>query len=124
MRGASTGHHHLRGERGKATLTRTQLEKLRRKLLDERRRILRVVQEPLSEAPSDEPVEETEAAQRAAERDQTLGVAAPERALLEDVDRALVKMDAGTYGVSEKTGDPIPYARLAAVPWAREGVDE
>ena len=97
---------------------------LRRKLLDERRRILRVVQEPLSEAPSDEPVEEAEAAQRAAERDQELGVAGPERALLAEVDRALAKMDAGTYGVSEKTGEPIPYPRLAAVPWAREGVDE
>ena len=33
-------------------------------------------------------------------------------------------MDAGTYGVSELSGDPIGFARLEAVPWARVTTDE
>jgi DnaK suppressor protein len=33
-------------------------------------------------------------------------------------------MDAGTYGTSEVSGEPIGYARLSAVPWARFSVVE
>jgi DnaK suppressor protein len=108
----------------KTMLTKAQLESLRRKLQAERRRILAVVQQPLSEAPSDEPRELEEVAQRATERDEELNVGATERAVLADVDRALAKLDAGTYGLSEKTGAAIPFERLEAVPWARQGVDE
>ncbi len=105
-------------------LTKRQLEALRQKLQAERRRILVVVQQPLSAAPSDEPRELEEVAQRTTERDEALGIGAAERAVLADVDRALAKLDAGTYGLSEKTGAPIPFERLEAVPWARQGVDE
>jgi DnaK suppressor protein len=38
--------------------------------------------------------------------------------------QALAKLGAGTYGISEKSGAPIPYERLTAVPWARHGADE
>jgi DnaK suppressor protein len=41
------------------------------------------------------------------------------RTQLVDIDEALAKIEAGTYGTSELSGDPIDYARLAAVPWAR-----
>src|SRR5204862_417786 len=41
-----------------------------------------------------------------------------------DGERALAKMDRGAYGTSEASGDPIPYARLRAVPWARVDADE
>jgi DnaK suppressor protein len=47
-----------------------------------------------------------------------------ERELLAQIDRALGRMDAGTYGVSELTGEPIEYARLMAVPWARYTASE
>jgi DnaK suppressor protein len=33
-----------------------------------------------------------------------------------DIDRALTKVDAGTYGVCDSCGDPIPEARLEALP--------
>ena len=42
---------------------------------------------------------------------------------LKDVDDALAKMEKGTYGVSEKTGEPIPLARLKANPAARTHVE-
>lgn len=106
-------------------LTRAQLDTLRRRLEEERTRIRRVLQAAEAAAPSGEPEPEMEeAAQRAAERDRQIGIAMRERALLAEVERALAKLDAGGYGLSEKTGAPIPYQRLAAVPWARQGVDE
>ncbi len=106
-------------------LTKAQLDTLRRRLEEERTRIRRLLQAAEAAAPPHEPEPELEeAAQRATERDRQMGIAARERALLAEVERALAKLDAGGYGVSEKTGAPIPYARLAAVPWARQGVDE
>jgi RNA polymerase-binding transcription factor len=45
-------------------------------------------------------------------------------ALLEDVELALRKLDAGTYGVSEQSGEPIPLERLDALPWARRTAPE
>ena len=42
---------------------------------------------------------------------------------LRDVEDALARMDAGTYGVCEKTGRPIPVERLRAYPAARTVVD-
>jgi RNA polymerase-binding transcription factor len=34
------------------------------------------------------------------------------------IERALVKIDEGTYGLSDLSGDPIPKARLEAMPEA------
>jgi DnaK suppressor protein len=43
---------------------------------------------------------------------------------LHDVEDAITKIAEGRYGLSERTGRPIGYDRLAAVPWARFAVDE
>lgn len=43
---------------------------------------------------------------------------------LEQVNRALGRMDAGTYGLSEVSGKPIPIERLEAVPYATTLVGE
>ena len=40
------------------------------------------------------------------------------------IETALAKFDAGTYGVSELSGEPIGFPRLRAVPWARLTVEE
>ncbi len=40
-----------------------------------------------------------------------------------DVVDALEKMDGGTYGICEKTGEEIPYDRLEANPAARTIID-
>lgn len=107
-----------------STLTKSQLATLRSKLEDERARLLRLLAVPEEAAPEEAGPEVEETAQRAAEREQATGVGERERALLDEVNRALAKLDAGTYGVSEETGEPIPYPRLLAVPWARQGADE
>lgn len=46
------------------------------------------------------------------------------RAQLAEVDAALQRIEDGTYGVSEVSGEPIPDERLRAVPYARRLVDE
>jgi RNA polymerase-binding transcription factor DksA len=38
---------------------------------------------------------------------------------LAEIDAALHRIRAGTYGVCEKTGKPISKARLRAIPWTR-----
>ena len=38
---------------------------------------------------------------------------------LAEVEAALNRMDRGTYGVCESCEEPIPDARLRALPWAR-----
>lgn len=43
---------------------------------------------------------------------------------LEQVKKALARIDAGTYGLSEVSGKPIPLARLEAVPSATTLVNE
>ncbi len=37
---------------------------------------------------------------------------------LEDIEAALARIDAGTYGICAACGEEIPKARLDAVPWA------
>jgi len=39
-------------------------------------------------------------------------------AKLADVERALVKLEDGSYGVCDRCGDPITPERLEAIPWA------
>ena len=46
------------------------------------------------------------------------------RAQLAEIDAALERIEDGTYGVSEVSGEPIPDERLRAVPWARRLVEE
>ena len=107
------------------TLTPRQLDELRRRMEGERTRILKVLASPAPAGPQpDQDAEFEEAAQRETERARRVEIEARERALLAEVERALAKLSSGGYGVSEKTGDPIPYERLAAVPWARDAVGE
>lgn len=44
-------------------------------------------------------------------------------AKLRDVERALVKLDGGTYGRCDVCGSPIGDERLEAIPWAVRCID-
>jgi DnaK suppressor protein len=68
--------------------------------------------------------EEGDLAEQVIEQDNALRISAFDQALLADVERALAKIEAGTYGRSEATGQPIARERLEAVPWARGTVQE
>jgi len=48
----------------------------------------------------------------------SLELTSKEFEVLRQIDRALEKIQDNTYGVCDVTGDPIPLARLDAVPYA------
>ena len=52
------------------------------------------------------------------ERDRLLVVASDAQAKVAEIDAALSRVDAGTYGICEACGKPIPEARLEALPEA------
>ncbi len=54
----------------------------------------------------------------AVERERDLTLSAQARAAVDEIDRALHKLDIGTYGICEKCETPIPKARLKALPYA------
>jgi DnaK suppressor protein len=102
-------------------LTPAEIAKLRERLLLERSRLrggaegaLATVREPRERSADD-----VDEAEESLVEHEALGLADHDGARLALVDRALEKIDAHSYGVSELSGEPIGYARLAAVPWAR-----
>jgi RNA polymerase-binding protein DksA len=52
------------------------------------------------------------------ERERDLALSASARQAVEEIDRALRRMDAGTYGACERCGKKISVARLEALPFA------
>jgi RNA polymerase-binding protein DksA len=57
------------------------------------------------------------------EQEFTLGLVEKERGLLRELNRALAKIQDGTYGICEGTGKPINRPRLEAQPWARFSIE-
>ena len=52
------------------------------------------------------------------ERERDLALSAQAQAAVEEIDKALVKIGSGSYGYCEQCGQPIPKARLRALPYA------
>jgi len=52
------------------------------------------------------------------ERERDLALSAQAMAAVDEIDRALEKLDLGTYGICERCGQAIPKERLKAIPWA------
>ena len=46
-----------------------------------------------------------------------------QRGILEEIERAIGRLDAGTFGVCEECGNKIAPARLEALPWAALCID-
>lgn len=108
------------------SLTKKDLDSLHRALVSKRGDLLRAHDENVAAGTHSEEnfPDPMDAATRAEQEAEQLGLASQERALLREIDRALAKIDAGTYGVSELSGRPIPIERLRAVPWARLTAEE
>jgi DnaK suppressor protein len=108
--------------RAEAGLSPEVVRKLHQTLADRRRELIEEHEEHLAggRLPPEERVSEAEEeAARTNLRETLLGLAEAERLLLQQIDRALRKIEDGTYGVSELSGEPIGADRLRAVPWAR-----
>ena len=52
--------------------------------------------------------------------DQTISieVSSKEQGIMRQIERALEKIESGTYGICDVSGDEIPLKRLEAVPYA------
>ena len=59
----------------------------------------------------------------AEERSRLISLVRALRSNLRDVERALAKMQAGTYGTCERCGNAIAPERLEALPWAALCID-
>jgi RNA polymerase-binding protein DksA len=62
--------------------------------------------------------DQADAGSKTFEREQELSIAANRLDLLTQMQRAVERIDAGTYGYCESCGNPIPKARLKAFPMA------
>src|SRR5688572_30650080 len=103
----------------KSMLTAEQLAELRGQLL-ERRRALRAELSHESEelgAARDREAEEMDRAEATMELDDRAQRASRGSALLDEVEAALRRIENGSYGKSEESGEPIDYDRLRALPW-------
>lgn len=59
----------------------------------------------------------------AIERERDLALSSYARNAVEEIDEALDRIKAGTYGICITSGKPIPKERLEAIPWAAERVE-
>jgi RNA polymerase-binding transcription factor DksA len=57
------------------------------------------------------------------EQEFTLGLVQKDRELLKEINLALAKLQNGTFGLCEGTGQPINKSRLEYQPWARYSVE-
>lgn len=57
------------------------------------------------------------------DRDWALSMASSEQELLYEIDGAIRRMQDGSYGICELTGQPIEPERLEAIPWTRFSAD-
>ena len=102
-----------------------QLAYFRKKLLDWKDDILREAKETLAQLQK-EPLQEADATDRASsETDWSIELRARDRQrkLINKIDAALRRIDAGEYGYCEVTGEPISLKRLDARPIATMTVE-
>ena len=59
----------------------------------------------------------------AVERERDLALSNQARQAVEEIDAALGRIKAGTYGICVASGKSIPQERLRAIPWAAERVE-
>jgi DnaK suppressor protein len=114
-------------------LAQSTLVKFRRKLEEERRRLLAVISEieaeqeevRLTETSSDRSPDPNtaEGGSLAFEIEKELSLAKNAEGLLDQVAEALERMDEGVYGKCESCSRAIPVARLEALPYTKLCVD-
>src|SRR5215469_12178745 len=76
------------------------------------------IAERMGDAVADAGDDPADAGAKTFQREQELALTQNSRELLAQNERALVRIDAGTYGVCESCGQPIGKARLQAFPRA------
>ena len=103
--------------------TTVDFDAAREQLVEERARLLAELGEPV-EAPGQMTYgSQAAAASHVFEQQRDLALRDRSRAELQQVEGALRRLDAGTYGACESCGSPIAPERLEAIPWAPLCID-
>ena len=111
-------------------MEKAKLEEFKVRLLDEKARLLAQLErldQDVKEDARDQYLEgtlESDSASDLYDEEQSLSEKEIPRQSLAEVEKALKRIEDGTYGVSEVSGKPIPLERLEALPWASRLVEE
>ena len=115
-------------------LTKKELEYFKKKLLDEKERLLKsagaiksaAISETMKDASGDNSSYSFHMADQGSdtyEREMSSVLATREYTYLQGLDEALERIEKGTYGICQITGKDIPKERLEAVPTAKYRVE-
>jgi RNA polymerase-binding protein DksA len=114
----------------KTKLGKKELEEYRNLLLAKRRQLVGMLNGMEDEALrssggnlSNMPVHMADMGSDVYDQDFTLGMAETERAIINEIDAALQRIEDKTFGVCQMTGKPISKARLDAKPWAKYTIE-
>ncbi len=118
----------------KSTLTKAELKKFRLMLLTKRQDLmgdmsgmeavaLRTNRQGDSGDLSSVPTHPADIGSDNFEQEFTLGLLESERALLDEIDAALGRIEVKTFGICLGTGEMIPKPRLQARPWSKYCID-
>lgn len=119
-------------EKAKATpaaapeMTQELFETLRSRLLEQRTEIINMYNQDVraGQESTDDPTEDiVDRANNSYNRELMFSISDSERQLLLQIEAAIKRMDAGTYGRCTNCGNNIHPLRLEAVPWARFCID-
>ena len=110
-----------------AELSLSQLQELANRLMDNRREFADRVNLLKPQIAAKDDCSITDAADAASLQETRMrasSIADQNKQTIAEIDNALERIANGRYGVSEATGEPIPYERLLLVPWARTNAVE
>jgi DnaK suppressor protein len=93
---------------------------LEKSLIEQRNELSARLSERMNEVHIDrEPDDEAALASESSTKEMAVATLERERRTLAEIEAALVRIRKGEYGLCASCGEPIPDARLKALPWAR-----
>ena len=110
-----------------AELTQAQLEELGGRLMDKRKDLEERVATLEQETIIKDDCSLADAADAASLQENRLrarGMIEQHQQIIKEIDAALRRLEVGSYGVSETSGEPVAYDRLMLIPWARTGMND
>ena len=110
-----------------ADLSREQIEELASRLTNKRRELVTRLDDLEQQIVVRDDCSIADAADAASLQESRLrasGMVVQHRQTIAEIDSALRRLENGSYGISEVSGEPISFDRLVLVPWVRSGVDE
>ncbi|OZU88546.1 hypothetical protein CIL03_09585 [Virgibacillus indicus] len=112
-------------------LTEGKLESLKNQLLEMKQETEKLMKNNQTDSPNDAIQELADYDNHPAdmgteqfEQERDAGLKLVRKDRMQEIENALEKIEHGTYGLSEKSGKPIPVERLEAQPTARNLVEE